>query len=71
MSMLFLNDGDAAGRVGDVAGAETERGALNDSFRGGRGGTLVDDMLWGVGGPSKLIRGAVSCGSGLIAWRGE
>ena len=59
---MFLDDGGAAGRVGEAAGAETERGALNDSFRGGRGGTL--DMLGGA--PSKLIRGALSCGRGLI-----
>jgi len=48
--MLFLGDQGATGRVGDVAEAETERWALNDGFRGGRGGTLVDDMLWGGGG---------------------
>jgi hypothetical protein len=39
MNILFLDDGGAAGRVGDVAGAETERRVLNDGFRGGRGGT--------------------------------
>jgi hypothetical protein len=68
---LFVDavNGGGAGSVGDAAGAETDRGALNDSFRGGRGGTL--DRLAGVGGPSKLIRGAVSCGSGLMVWRGE
>jgi len=53
--------------VGEVAGAETERGELNDSLRGGKGGTLAK---FG-GGPSKLIRGALSCDSGLIVWSGE
>lgn len=53
--------------VGEVAGAETERGELNDSLRGGKGGALEK---FG-GGPSKLIKGAVSCDSGLIVWRGE
>lgn len=53
--------------VGLAAGAETERGELNESFRGGKGGTLTD-----FGGePSKLIRGAVWCGSGLMDWAGE
>ena len=45
--------------VGDVAGAETERGELNDSLRGGKGGTLAKFE----GGPSKLIKGALSCDS--------
>ncbi len=58
----MLVDGVVVGRVGDAAGAETERGELNDSFRGGNGGTLEK---FGGGG-SKLIRGALSCGSGLI-----
>jgi len=53
--------------VGDVAGAETERGELNDSLRGGKGGTVAK---FG-GGASKLIRGALSCDSGLIVWSGE
>ena len=42
--------------VGEVGGAETERGKLNDSLRGGEGG------------PSKMVRGALSCNSGLIVW---
>jgi hypothetical protein len=53
--------------VGEVAGAETERGELNDSLRGGKGGALEK---FG-GGPSKLIKGVLSCDSGLIVWRGE
>ena len=53
--------------IGEVAGAETERGELNDSLRGGKGGTLAKFE----GGPSKLIKGALSCDSGLIVWRGE
>jgi len=32
--------------VGEVAGAETERGVLNDSLRGGKGGALAK-FGWG------------------------
>jgi hypothetical protein len=51
--------------VGLAAGAETERGELNDSFRGGKGGALTN---FG-GDPSKLMRGALSCGRGVAAGR--
>lgn len=62
ISMLFEVD-----VVGLAAGAETERGELNDSFRGGKGGTLTN-----FGGePSKLMRGALSCGKGVAAESGE
>ena len=57
MSMLL--DGDV---VGLAAGAETERGEFNDSFRGGKGGALTN--FFG-GDPSKLMRGALSCGRGV------
>jgi len=53
--------------VGEVAEAETGRGELNDSLREGKGCTL---SKFG-GEPSKLIRGALSCDSGLIVWREE
>lgn len=62
ISMLF--DGDV---VGLAAGAETERGELNDSFRGGKGGAVTN---FG-GDPSKLMRGALSCGKGVAAGSGE
>lgn len=62
MSMLL--DGDV---VGLAAGAETERGEFNDSFRGGKGGALKN---FG-GDPSKLMRGALSCGRGVAAGSGE
>ena len=62
ISMLL--DGDV---VGLAAGAETERGEFNDSFRGGKGGALTN---FG-GDPSKLMRGALSCGRGVAACSGE
>jgi hypothetical protein len=62
ISMLF--DGDV---VGLAAGAETERGEFNDSFRGGKGGAVTN---FG-GDPSKLMRGALSCGRGVAAGSGE
>ena len=49
--------------VGDVAGAEMDWGELNDSLRGGKGGTLGKFE----GGPSKLIKGALSCDSATSA----
>ena len=53
--------------VGLATGAETERGELNDNFHGGKGGAV---MNFG-GDPSKLMRGALSCGSGVTAGGGE
>lgn len=47
--------------IGLTIGTEIERGESNERPRGGNGGALVD-----FGGePSKLIRGALSCGSRL------
>jgi hypothetical protein len=66
MSMLLL-DWNVEVAVGLAAGAETERGELNDNFRGGKGGTLTS---FG-GDPSKLMSGALSCGRGVAAWSGE
>lgn len=60
MSMLL--DGDV---VGLAAGAETERGEFKESFRGGNGGALTN---FG-GDPSKLMRGALSCGRGVAPGR--
>jgi hypothetical protein len=66
MSMLLL-DWDVVVAVGLAAGAETERGELNDNFRGGKGGALTS---FG-GDPSKLMSGALSCGRGVATWSGE
>ena len=63
----MLLDWDVVAAVGLAAGAETERGELNDNFRGGKGGPLT---RFG-GGPSKLMRGALSCGRGVAVGNGE
>jgi hypothetical protein len=65
ISMLL--DWDVVVAVGLAAGAETERGELNDNFRGGKGGAPTN---FG-GDPSKLMRGALSCGRGVAAGSGE
>ena len=65
ISMLL--DGDVVVMVGLAAGAETERGELNDNFRGGKGGAPTNFR----GEPSKLMRGALSCGRGVLTWSGE
>ena len=65
ISMLL--DGDVVVAVGLAAGAETERGVVNDNFRGGKGGAPTN---FG-GDPSKLMRGALSCGRGVETWSGE
>ena len=44
-------------------GGETERAELNDSLRGGKGGTWAKFE----GRPSKLIKGALSCDSATSA----
>lgn len=64
ISILFDVDVDV---VGLAAGAETERGEFDDSFRGGNGGAF---MNFG-GEPSKLMRGALSCDRGVAACNGE
>jgi len=58
ISMLLVGD-----VVGLAAGAETERGEFNNNFRGGKGGAPTN---FG-GDPSKLMRGALSCGRGVAA----
>lgn len=63
----MLLDGDVVVAVGLAAGAETERGVVNDNFRGGKGGAPTN---FG-GDPSKLMRGALSCGRGVETWSGE
>jgi hypothetical protein len=65
--LSILAEGGAAVVVGLIAGAETERGESNEGLRGGNGGAL------GVleGGPSKVIRGELSCGDRLDVWSGE
>jgi hypothetical protein len=63
----ILLDWDVVLVVGLAAGAETERGELNDNFRGGKGGAPTN---FG-GDPSKLIRGALSCGRGVAVGSGE
>jgi hypothetical protein len=63
----ILLDGDVVVAAGLAAGAETERGELNDNFRGGKGGAPAN---FG-GDPSKLMRGALSCGRGVVTGSGE
>lgn len=63
----MLLGGDFVVDDGLAAGAETERRELDDSFRGGKGGALKNCG----GDPSKLIKGALSCSSGLSVCGGE